>query len=453
MPRYPQIEYWRFFLPLGLMAILWVAGKFVENFVLLQYEAGPTELAKFAVAWSIFFPVWAIGVFLQQTSNLAGRDEAGRRAVMRFALALALAQCGTILLLAETPFGRVVVTRLFAVPPDQVVDVRHYLRGFAFIPLLSSPLAIFNGYLVQARKSALVTAVGLTRLVTAITFMAFGVAVGGPPVPVLVGGLFGAEVCAMIAVALLRRHLRLLPEVREKGRPESISIEFWGFVRYYCPLALTAIMFAATRPLLYNLVALNGAGPGEIELMIGALALAFTFNFAFQGVTSQFRQVVVTFDDDMRGVLRFIITATLGLFALMVLATITPFAHWFLRVVQGAEGELLELAWSALPVLCVLVFAVAYRNLMHGLMMVSGRTGPMGVAGILRNATIYIAGLGLVSCELFTVPTCSALLVLGFLTEGSFIHYSLLRRGWDWKRGMPTGVVMGPDEERSLAGA
>ncbi|MGJ3244329.1 MAG: MATE family efflux transporter [Opitutales bacterium] len=461
--KHRPAAYWLFFWPLALMSVAWLAGKLGQNAILLSYPDGDNELAVFSLASSILWPLIASVAFLPQASNVLVRSRQALGVFCRFVLIGCVLLTTPLVLFGWTPLGRIWIPMLFTVDAETVERVMSYLRWFT--PIL--PLMAFNqvlgGILMQRKMTGRVTTARIADLGTMLLLLILGLKLGLPAIPVITVSWVASNLAGFVVTAAfwLRAGGTRIWKPDTAGGEEEAGIDrlpvealtVGAVFGYYWPMALTSIMFALSRPIIFNLVTrLNPtgdpAGP-DVDAIIAALTLAFTFAMLFQGIVNQFRNVSVTFDDDPVGVKRFMVHATALLTGVMALMVATPVDTVFLRIVQQADGRVLTYALDTLWVLLLVPVTVAWRNWYHGRAMIERKTAIMGFAAVFRNLAIYLAGWGFLATGTLDALTGAFLIVLGFFVEGLVVMLRveggrLLRR--------PAPPAVEPDPAESVSG-
>jgi len=93
------------------------------------------------------------------------------------------------------------------------------------------------------------------------------------------------------------------------------------------------------------------------------------------------------------------------------------------------EGEVLLYSRHVLMVMCLLPAMIAWRNYYHGLAIINRKTGPMGLASIMRNAATYAMAATLFAAGWLNHVTAASVLVAGFLAETlTMIYWQTLTR-------------------------
>lgn len=409
------------------MGALAFTGRLVQNYVLLDYEEGVQELVLFALALAIFGPFRAALIFVPQMANVLVRGPKSFRSCLRFVLIISLALTLPVVLLGWTPLGGLVLPYVYDVGPERIAGIRAYVRYFTPLILIMGTAGFLTGLLIQARRTGLVTLLRMVNIALLVGLLSLGISLGWPPTVTICLSMLLASVGHLALAGLL-----LLKYGKRAEVCEDRTLPQGEIAVFFLPMVATTILFSMSRPIIFKfLTGLNPTGdPGlpDVDLMIAAVSLAFTFNMLFQAAINQFRNLLVTFGrDDPDGVRRFMRRATLIVAAVMVLAVASPFAGFFLHTLQGAGGDLLRMARQALWPLCLAPIVVAWRNYCHGITMIERRTGRMVAGGIARNVSVALCAPVLVWLGLYNHVSAAAMLVFAFAAEALAVAV-LMRR-------------------------
>jgi len=390
----------------GIVALL---ANQLQNATLARYPDPARELATFAIATGVFHLFDAALIFLPQMVNVLARSRASARRCLRFTVAVCLSMTVPVLVLAIPAIGRPALGALFHVEGETLDAVMIYLVLLSPNILLLGLRHYYSGLIVQSKQTVWVTVLNTVYLAIVWIMLVAGRAAGWRATVTL-------AVSPLVASAV---HLILLRYVNARVcdadfggaagevRPGEINAFFW-------PVALTSVMFSLTRPILYlHLSRLPDPAP-----VIASMRVGFDFAMIFHNLLNQFRHLFATFGkDDLPGVRRFMIRVTLAVIAGMTLVAWTPISTLVLQRLIGVQGEVLRQSRHVLMAMCLLPATVAWRNYFHGLALVSRRTGPMGLGGLMRNAATYVASWGLLRLGGLTHVTAALILVLGFVAE------------------------------------
>jgi len=406
--------YWQFYWPLALTGLALVLAVQFQNGVLARYPEAATELAVYALAWSIYGFVYASLIFVAQLTNVFARSPGGTRRCQRFVVAVSLVLALALLTIGQTPPGQRLLEALFDMPPGVRERVSGYLLALAPLLLLSGQRYFYTGLLVQARLTGWVTLLNVAFLSTMIGALIAGFRAGWPPVAVLVGAEAFAmtlQIAGTVAVKLRRYRL---PE-----RLEHEGVRYGELLRFFVPVSMTGVMFALSRPLLYGFVSRTPDG----LLAIAALRVAFDFSMMFQEAANQFRHFFVTFGmTDLATKRRFMTLVAAALTGLMVLFVATPLADWIWREVMRVPDEVRALSLPVLAVMCLMPTVIVFRNYNHGRLLHERRTGGMAIASVLRAGGILLFGQLAFSLDLLDHVSAAVILILGFVIEAAVVY-------------------------------
>lgn len=432
-PSQPQATqedtcYLRFFWPLSLMGIGVLAGRLIQNFVLLGFEEGVQELAWFALALAIFSPFRAGVGLIPQMVTVWSRSAQGRRQCFVFVTLLGLVLSLPVLFLAWLPVGRAFVERLYALRGEGVGIIVLYLRFLAPTLLFMGWRQYMVGLLIRREHTGRVTILKAIEILSVIAGLAYGIHAGWQPsVVVGLSALLPPGVGVVGALLLLMKSTPVADE--EEAEPVRLGM----LLSYYWPLAGTTLMFTLSRPIIFRLVRelnpTDDASGVNTTGLIAALSLAFSVGMVFQITVNQVRHLMVRYGrDDPAGVRRFILRLAGVVTLIMALVLATPLARLFLVHAQGAQGATLDMALDCLWALVLVPSVIAWRNYYHGLALVHRRTASMVIGGLARNGSILMVGLLLLATGRLTHWSAASLLVVAFAAEGFTVMLST--RAW-----------------------
>ncbi|MFC1806662.1 hypothetical protein ACFL09_06770, partial [Planctomycetota bacterium] len=281
-----QKQYWRFYWPLAATGLVMLLGRQFQNGVLARFEDAARELATFKLAMSVAMPFGAMLVFVPQMVNVLARSRRGRAVCLRFILAVGLVITLPLALAAFTAPGRAVVAWVFSLDAKTSRTVATYLWFFTPLVALRGLQQYYTGMLVQARRTGMVTLLNTARLVAMVGMLLTGLHLGwGPVWTVALAGVLSAGLCLVLAGVLYALCYQP-PE-----RPEHEDLTYRETLAFFWPVAVTSIMFALSRPILYAF--LNRTAEGVVA--VAAAAVAFDVSMFFGSAINQFRHFFVTF--------------------------------------------------------------------------------------------------------------------------------------------------------------
>ena len=414
----PPRGYWSFYWPLGLTSTALLVEKQVQNGVLARYPDATDELATFALAQSSFHLVNAALIFVPQMIAVLGRSQQARRRCRTFVAVMGLALALPLGFMAFTAMGQRTLNGLLNIPVELAPQVARYLQWLAPLVMVNAMRHYCTGVLVLGQRTGTVTLLNIGHMAVLTAVLLTGYRLEWGALPTLALGTVISNSLTLVAAALAASRV---------GTPRQVDTEplawraMWSF---FWPVALTSLMFALSRPVLYAYVNLTT----QAVATVAALRVAFDFAAFFQNPVNQFRHVYATFGaTDPDGVRRFMFRVTGGLVVVMALFVFTPLSRALFGEILGIEGEVLQRATEAMAVLCLAPVVIALRNLNHGKMLVRRRTASMAVAAVLRVLMIGLVARALYSAGLLDHRTASIALVLGFGMEAFIVHVAGVR--------------------------
>lgn len=391
-----------------------------QNGALARYPEAARELATFAIASSIFGIIQAALIFVPQMSNVYCQSAHATRICFRFVMAISLALSFPLIFFGFTFPGRELLRLTFGLDASTLGNVALYLQIVTPLVLINGVRHFLNGLLVQAKRTLTVTALNVIYLCLVLSLLYFGLRQGWRPmVTIALSQVLPAGVYVGLSWVMVRWKYRL-PET-----PRHENLTYRETFAFFWPVALTSIMFAFTRPVIYGFVSRT---PNAVDLL-AALRVSFDVCLIFFNPLNQFRHLYVTFGlEDPRGVRRFMIKVMSAITMIMILVVTTPLGTFVFSTLLGLEGEVLRMAVQATWVLCLVPFAMTFRNYFHGLSLVHRRTGRMGIGAVLRTLLILFVCWLLQDIGWLNQFTAAGALVLGFLIEAFTVMFYQFRR-------------------------
>jgi len=421
-------SYWRFYWPLSLMGAVAMSGRLLQNYVLLDYEAGVREMAVFALAMAVAQPFQMVLAFVPQMANVLVRGPRSLGSSIRFVVTVGLVFTLPVVVLGWTPVGRIVLPVIYRVGPERIGRIMLYLRYLTPVTLMVGLAFFCEGLLVQGRRTMAVGGLRVLNVLVLAGVLVVGRRLGWSPTLTLSLSMIVPRFLHMVlAGALTLACYRYPPSGEDRRLSQREIAGFFG------PMAATTIMFTLSRPIVFGFLTAvyAGGGPGAsgADSAVAAVNLAFSLSMLFQGSVNQFRNLFVTFGKgDPAGVRRFMIRVTAAITVLMLVVIVTPLASFFLGRLQGASGDTLRMARQGLWVLLLVPVVIGWRNYYHGLAMVQRRTLAMAAGSVCRNVAILAAAGALVALGGYNHVAATAMLVFGFTAEATTVF--LLTKYW-----------------------
>ncbi len=442
-------EYWRFYWPLALTGVAMLLAPQIHNRALASYPDAKRELAIFALALSVFGLFRATLAFVPQMANVLVRSAGSYRRVRLLVVIVCAALTAPVAFLAFTPPGEAVLRAALALDGVALDSVVRYLRFCTPLLISNGLVQFYTGLLVQAKRTGTVTLLGVLKLAGAVVVLVVGWELGWTPVTALSLSLLLPSLGHLALTYIVHLSIYADPAEgqapwkvrparydRDARRPSGLAslsrasaerpercgpndvVTWRGALDFFWPVALTACMFALSRPIIYLFLMRLPEG----EAGVAALRVSFTFAIIFHNPVNQFRHFFVTFArEDLEGVRRFMARIVVVLVAIMVLLAATPLLRLCFRYLLNIKADVLDAAVRAFWPMCLMPAVVAFRNYYHGLALLNRRTLGMGLGGIGRNVAVYTACLVLLRFGLLGSATAAWVLLLGFAAEAAVV--------------------------------
>ncbi len=281
----------------------------------------------------------------------------------------------------------------------------------------------YIGLLVQARRTGIVAALNIVHVPLVAAMLGVGILLKWGPVPTIVLAQLVPLGLQMVASGILFRVFYRPPLEAEKQ-----ALTFSKALHFFWPVALTGLMFAFTRPVIYSFV--NRVSETDPKPIIAALRVGFDLAMLFQMASNQFRHVFVTFGSKhLPGLRKFMRRVVVVVTGLMLIVALTPLKTIFFGSVLGLESPVREYAGYVLLAMCAVPTVIAWRNYYHGLALIHHRTVGMGIGGLARNITAFLVAWGLLAAGWLVYPAAAAaVLVCAFTAEATTVN--LVTRRW-----------------------
>jgi hypothetical protein len=408
--------YWSFYWPLAITGTTTILASQFQNGTLARYPDASRELALFAYASRLFFFCRAAFVFVPQMSNLLARSRQSHRVCLTFLVGVSVVFTAPLLVLGLSDPGATLVSFLFDIEGDDLATVRSYLRFLAPLVLVDGLRQYGLGLVIQKQATRVVTLLNVVEIGVTLALLVLGVRLEWTAVATLVvsqWGSWGVHL-GLLGLFLLRRYGSTPSPAKRLTYSEAN--------RFFWPVALTSLMFAVSRPILYAFVSRTPTSVASVA----ALRVAFDVALFFHQPLNQFRNLYATFGtSDLEGLKRFQTEVVLAMTAAMVVVSATPLDTMILSRLLGLEGQVLRYTEQAVRVMCFLPLVVGYRNYFHGIALARLTTGSMASAAVLRVVAIYAAAATAGALGLLDHAWASSILVLGFGVEALVMKASL----------------------------
>lgn len=377
-----------FFFPLLLNVQLMSVSHTIINAGLARLEDAVVSLASFSVAMVLHLFV-ASPSYQNHTITIAMvRGRQSLRNTLIFALLLASYVSVMLGLLAFTPVGTLVLDRLLGVSPEVAEGARDVLSLLIFLPFFTGLRGLFQGLVIQARRTSLVSLATGVRIAALFGYLWIGQQLfNGPQVAAF--ALLFCVITETLVIGLFAWRVHLVAE-------EDDRRSFGEIFRYAFPLAYSSGL-QQTIPLLVNAI-ISRLPDGTLAL--AAFGIIRGFLFLLAGPLRNLQQAYLTLIRqvaDTRILLRFYRHLSLGM-AVVMLAVAGPLNQVILGTLMGLEPQMRSyITW---PLAACALFPVLYggANLLRGWFAGVHQTRLLG------RSTFYKALLLVICWPLVVLP-------------------------------------------------
>ena len=385
----------KFYLPLAIGSMIIMSSANIVNSVFSHVPNPQVALAAFAIGLSYAEMVSASTFAGMSMLITLGRDRVYFRNTSLFILKIALTCTLLIGLMAFSPIGEFVATKLGGAAPSLLNDIYTVWRWALLIPLSYYLIVIPRSVLIIEQKTIYLTFAIVVRLVAmliaATVLPRLGILTGATiGIFMVLIGLIVEGAFSVIPALLFYRRWPVEPDasVPVKNYPPTQRAT-WSFI---APLIITSLMWGVSHPVLYAGLA-RMANP---EQTIATYRIAFSFIWIFMVlIQDNTKQITVAFlrghPDNKKIILRFATVLTAIVVVLILIAALTPLGTWALVTFIGVEQAV---AMQCLPP--ILIFATyplfqVIQEHFQARLLLKGITAPLGVAKACNIATIGIS--------------------------------------------------------------
>ncbi|HEY8528520.1 MAG TPA: multi antimicrobial extrusion protein MatE [Paenibacillaceae bacterium] len=359
----------KFFLPLGLSASLVTLSHVIINGTLARAPQPELVIAGYAIAQSIFMFTERPAVLIRQTSSALVRDRTSFRALGRltFGLIALIVLIGSII--AFTPLGPALIRWVFGADDRLAASALNAYGVVVFVSVFSALRCLYHGVLIRERNTKWLTLGMLIRLAVmyaaSVIILETGVPVNGAAGAFIF--LIGMATEAAFGYFEGRLSVRKLPE----RDPASTVARVRDIFPFYRPLVLSSFIAVLVAPAI-NVVLGKTA---NMNLAIASYAVASSVTNLMLSFFSYSHQMALQFfHQDSRTTLRVIGAISIVPPVLVIILAFTPAGYWVLRLVVGAEGQLLAESLAVLKFFLPHAALFAWVDFCQGLMMLRNQT-------------------------------------------------------------------------------
>jgi len=378
--------------PLAASMLIMVLETSIVNIGLGRSADAELALAAYGVAYSIALLVEAPILMLIDASVARSVDHRAFAVVRRFTILLGVLVTAVGLLVSATPLYGVVVERLMGIPADVAAWARPTLIILAF---WSAPIGwrrSFQGVLIRANRTAIITIATGVRLAVLATVLFAGLALWPAQGAVVAGVAMDISVVAeaLMVTWAARRALRdnRVGELVSRSEERLTLRELW---RFYSPLLVTSLIRQSIRPVLSAGIA--AAALARASLAAWPVAWGLAILIAGPGWSLQQLTTALAADEPaFRRVSRFSLALSIGLAAILSLIALTPLYELVMGDIYNLSPELQDLSRPALGAMALLPLVFGAQSLYRGTLIRRGETKPVRGA-ILVNAAVLVASL------------------------------------------------------------
>lgn len=382
------------------------------------------NLAAWGLTISLSLLVESPVIMLLATTIALCRSREAYRELCRFVHGLCLACTAVAGALAFTPLYDLVVVRIMRQPNDIITAARPALGIMLLWTAAIGYRRFYQGILVRARKTGLVswgTAVRLVSIVAAAVVWVHLQTVPGVQVAalaIMTGVIVEAVVTRIFASAAVGA---LAVEVAGETRLSQADI-----VRFHAPLAATTLLTLLAPPL----TALALARLPNAAETLAAWPVAFSVMLVIRGGALALQEISVACGQDARArgpLLRF--TWMVGLLSSLaaVLLAFTPLLDLYLETALRVPAVLHAEVGRALALTSALPLLTALASWMRGLLMARHATpavyAAMGACLVTQVGLLALA----VACKLEGIDAAAGALIGASVVECITLQISLRR--------------------------
>ncbi len=371
-----------FFFPLLLNVQMMSVSHSIINAALARQDDYVNALAAFATAMVVHLFV-ASPSYQNHTVTIAMvRGRQSLRGVVLFVLLVAIYVSIVLWLIAVTPVGDWLLGNIIGIKTTLIPEIKRVIVFLAFLPFITGFRGFFQGLVIRARRTSLVSFATGIRIAALFGYLALGRTYFSGAV---LGGFALVACVATETLVIVFFAWRVSPPLDGNDPEEKQTGEIF---RFAFPLAYSSCL-QQSIPLL--IAAIIG------RLSDGALALAAFgvirgFLFLLASPMRNLQQAYLTLVDtpgDYRVLVRFFLWTSCGM-GLLMLLTAFPLNQFLLSRVMGIADDLrLYLIWP-LAACAVFPFLYGIANLLRGFFAGKHRTGLLGHSTIWKSA--YLAG-------------------------------------------------------------
>ena len=416
----------RFLLPLVITVIIQELGVQFLNGGMARMPNAMETLAGFGVAWGLVSFFASTLSQVKQMSLVLVQTSQGYRQVLRFVLGSGLLLGIFLVSLARTGFGMWFIEVAHNLAPSLALPVREMLFWLAPVPLVRGLALFYEGLLLRAKRTEIVSAAMLGNIIASIAAVFILL-----PTPLIAENSIWLPVFVVYAglsVELLISYLGFSMSTRTALENDGIVLSYRYIFQFFWPLAFIMAVQGGSRPLI-NLFMSREA---DATMVLAVLTIVNPLAHIPYGWVNEIRNLAPAFQENpeyLQKIKRVTLACGLGSFGLMVaLFWITPVREFIIIDLIGADVQLASMSVVPLFIFTFFPLAVMVRAYLHGVGLQAHRTKAMAPSAPARLAAIF---LGLVFLPFFGVqgaPLGVASLLCGFIGETAVVWWGVRGR-------------------------
>jgi Na+-driven multidrug efflux pump len=378
--------------PLAASMVIMVLEPSIVNMGLGRSADPELALAAYGVAYSIALLVEAPILMLIDASVARSSDHAAFAVVRRFTVILGLVVTAVGLLVSTTALYGLLVVRLMGIPPDVAAWARPTLMILSFWPFPIAWRRTYQGVLIRANRTTVITAATGVRLAVLSAALFVGL-VFWPEQGAVVAGI-AMEVSVIVEAALVTWAARPVLRAAQIGAHGSQDpdgpLTLNSLWRFYSPLIATSLLRQSTRPLLSAGIAAASVARGSLA----AWPVAWGLTILIAGPGWSLQQLTTALAVDraaFRRVSRFSLGLSLALALILVLVVFTPLYGLVMGGIYGLSPVLQQLARPALGVMALLPLIQGAQALLRGSLIRYGCTKAVRTATLVSVVVLAAA--------------------------------------------------------------
>ncbi|MHB1130862.1 MAG: hypothetical protein ACYC4L_00555 [Chloroflexota bacterium] len=414
----------RFYYPLAANATLMMVETPLVIAGVSRLPNAELELAAYGVMTALTWWLVNIGTPLVHTGNALGRTRAAFSLLRNFALGVSVFATALAAAIYFTPaYGGMVegllganpVVAAAAHPGTQLMLATSFAIGYR---------RFYQGVLIRHGYTGLVGWLTLSRALTVGAMVWAGVSWGQWSGATLAAAAMAGSTSVECVLVCIFAESVLRGKNGPRWEPEgSLRLSYLSALRFYLPLALVMLLNGTARPIIT--AALTRLPEPVISLAAFPVAYG-VFNVIYSPLYPLIQTVIALVRDghSYRVVVRFTRAVCVLGWVVLMMATLTPAAEYYLTAVLGVPEQVRVAALPAVQVFSFYLLLMAFHNVYQGLLVAARRTLETQFASIANVATIaLVLATGVAWGGAAGVVVGAAAFVAGFSAEAALLAW------------------------------